>query len=137
MDIGLRMEYTLGVRNRYKYKKLLSTIFDPKELLVVSSSLNRALTSAQAQLEGMFPPLTGIELKDKELENSIPPIPMTETMKKEIENLGNNALPEKIQIVPIHIFNEKESIFGFDSCLINYQKFLAKNNLGHTIGINI
>lgn len=54
--IGLRMEYTLGVRNRYKYKKLLSTIFDPKELLVVSSSLNRALTSAQAQLEGMFPP---------------------------------------------------------------------------------
>ena len=56
----------------------------------------------------MFPPLTGIELKDKELENSIPPIPLTEDMKKEITNLGNNALPEKIQIVPIHIFNEKE-----------------------------
>ena len=106
--IGLRMEYTLGVRNRYKYKKLLSTIFDPKELLVVSSSLNRALTSAQAQLEGMFPPLTGIELKEKELETSIPPIPITEAMQKEMDNLGKNALPEKIQIVPIHIFNEKE-----------------------------
>jgi lysosomal acid phosphatase len=103
--IGLRMEYTLGVRNRYKYKKLFSTIFDPKELLVVSSSLNRALTSAQAQLEGMFPPLTGIELKEKELENSIPPIPITEAMQKEIDSLGKNALPEKIQIVPIHIFN--------------------------------
>ena len=106
--IGLRMEYTLGVRNRYKYKKLLSTIFDPKELLVVSSSLNRALSSAQAQLEGMFPPLTGIELKDKELENSIPPIPLTDAMKEEIKKLGNNALPEKIQIIPIHIFNDKE-----------------------------
>ena len=106
--IGLRMEYTLGVRNRYKYKKLISSIIDPKELLVVSSSLNRALTSAQAQLEGMFPPLTGIELKENEMENSIPPIPITESMKQEIKNLGKNALPEKIQIVPIHIFNEKE-----------------------------
>ena len=106
--IGLRMEYTLGVRNRYKYKKLFSTIFDPKELLVVSSSSNRALTSAQAQLEGMYPPLTGIELKEKELNNSIPPIPINEKMKNEIKNLGMHALPEKIQIVPIHIFNEKE-----------------------------
>ena len=106
--IGLRMEYTLGVRNRYKYKNLLTTIFDPKELLVVSSSLNRALTSAQAQLEGMFPPLTGIELKVKELENSVPPLPITPEMQKEINSLGLQALPEKIQIIPIHIFNQKE-----------------------------
>ena len=107
-DLGYRMEYTLGIRNRYKYKKLLSTIYEPKELLVISSPFNRALTSAQAQLEGMFPPLTGIKLKEEELENAKPPLPKTEELKKEIDNLGTNALPEKIQIIPIHTFNEKE-----------------------------
>ena len=54
---------------------------------------------------------------------------MDELSINNIESDKNNSF--------INIFNEKESIFGFDSCLINYQKFLAKNNLGHTIGINI
>ena len=54
---------------------------------------------------------------------------MDELLINNIESDKNNSF--------INIFNEKESIFGFDSCLINYQKFLAKNNLGHTIGINI
>lgn len=106
--LGLRMEYTLGVRNRYRYRKLISTLFDPKEVLVVSSVSNWALASAHAQMEGMFPPLTGFELKDKELNISVPPNPMTEAIRKEMILLGKNALPEKIQIVPIHIFNEKE-----------------------------
>ena len=54
---------------------------------------------------------------------------MDELLINNIESDKNNSF--------INIFNEKESIFGFDSCLINYQKFLAKNNLGHTFGINI
>ena len=54
---------------------------------------------------------------------------MDELSINNIESDKNNSF--------INIFNEKESIFRFDSCLINYQKFLAKNNLGHTFGINI
>ena len=58
-------------------------------------------------------------------------------LKNDMDELSINNIESDKNNSFINLFNEKESIFGFDSCLINYQKFLAKNNLGHTIGINI
>ena len=107
-DIGMRMEYILGVRNRYKYKKLLSGLFDPKELLVFSTDMSRTVMSAQAQLQGMFPPFTGVGIKEKEKTQAVPPNPITPAMEEEIKKLGENALPERVQIIPIHLFNQQE-----------------------------
>jgi len=58
-------------------------------------------------------------------------------IKNDMDELSINNIESDKNNSFINLFNEKESIFGFDSCLINYQKFLAKNNLGHTFGINI
>ena len=80
-DIGMRMEYILGVRNRYKYKKLLSELFDPKELLVFSTDMSRTVMSAQAQLQGMFPPFTGVGIKEREKTQAVPPNPITPKLK--------------------------------------------------------
>ena len=107
-DIGMRMEYILGVRNRYKYKKLLSELFDPKELLVFSTDMSRTVMSAQAQLQGMFPPFTGVGIKEREKTQAVPPNPITPAMEEEIKKLGENALPERVQIIPIHLFNQQE-----------------------------
>lgn len=106
--IGLRMAYILGVRNRHRYSNLLSSLFNPKEILVFSTTLSRTIMSAQAQLQGMFPPKTGIELTVKEREKALPPNNLTHKMKKEIEELGFDPVPDRVQIIPIHDFNEKE-----------------------------
>lgn len=106
--IGMRMQYLLGVRNRYKYSSLLSSIYDPKELLIFSSQLNRHIMSAQSQLQGMFPPQTGATLSKEELPHARPPNPLTQEVENEIAQLGDDALPEKVQIIPIHNYNSSE-----------------------------
>lgn len=106
--IGMRTQYLIGVRNRIRYKNFLSNIYDPKEILIFSTPLNRNILSAQAQLQGMFPPQTGGTLTPEEVRKAIPPNPLTEEMKREIKELGNSSLPDKMQLIPIHTFNVNE-----------------------------
>jgi hypothetical protein len=56
--IGQRMHYLLGLRNRIRYIKnetFLSEKFDPHEIAIFSSNLNRTMVSASSQLQGFFP----------------------------------------------------------------------------------
>ena len=55
--IGQRMHYLLGLRNRIKYIKnetFLSEKFDPHEITIFSSNLNRTMVSASSHLQGFF-----------------------------------------------------------------------------------
>ena len=55
--IGQRMHYLLGLRNRIKYIKnetFLSEKFDPHEIVIFSSNLNRTMVSASSHLQGFF-----------------------------------------------------------------------------------
>ena len=106
--IGMRTQYLIGVRNRIRYQNFLSSIYDPKEILIFSTQLNRNILSAQAQLQGMFPPQTGGTLTPEEVRKAIPPNPLTPEMRREIKELGNNSLPDKMQLIPIHTFNVNE-----------------------------
>ena len=106
--IGMRQHYLIGVRSREKYKDMLSKTFDPREIYVVSTDQNRTILSAQAQLLGMFPPQSGIELTEEEIKMALPPNNITQEMKDEIKRLSSNALPEKIQLIPIHLFNQED-----------------------------
>jgi hypothetical protein len=54
-------------------------------------------------------------LKDNQLNNAIPPIKLSKETKKEIDNLGNFALPNQIQTIPIHIFNIIDHFIDHDS----------------------
>ena len=106
--VGMRMHYLLGVRNRIKYKNLISSKYDPREILVMSTDQNRTILSAQSQLLGMFPPESGIELEPGEIKKAVPPNPMTEQMQKAVKKLKTSALPQKMQVIPIHLFNKEE-----------------------------
>ena len=55
--IGQRMHFLLGIRNRKKYiieEKFLSEKFDPHEILIYSTSVDRTLISASSQLQGLY-----------------------------------------------------------------------------------
>lgn len=107
-SMGLRMQYILGMRNRMKYADLIDSIVDPREINVVSTVTSRSIASAQAHLMGMFPPKSGGVIDESEKENSNPPIPIDEELGREIQKLGIEALPNKIQTIPISYFELKE-----------------------------
>lgn len=103
---GLRMHYLLGVHNRKKYKGFYSENYNPNEVLVYSSNINRTIASVYSNLQGMFPNSSGVILTDEQLKKAtIPTHEHSEYIKEEIKKLGNEALPNQLNLFPVHIFD--------------------------------
>ena len=113
--IGERMQYLLGLRNRQRYitrNKFISDIYDPHELIVFSSNVNRTLQSVSSQLQGFYPASSGRgdKLSKEQYDKAIPPFNFSKSeeneTKIEIENekinLNESALPNYMTIIPIH-----------------------------------
>lgn len=107
--VGMRMHYLLGYRNKLQYKNFIHEYYDPREIYVISTDLNRTIASALSHLHGMF--TKGPILKDNQLNFAVPPIQLSNETKIEIDNLGNFALPNQIQTIPVHIFNIIDHFF--------------------------
>lgn len=101
---GMRMHYLIGTHSRDRYQNLLSKKINPKEVIVYSTDLNRTILSAQSQLLGMYPPEPGIELNERQIHKARPPIKFIPGMEEEIKHLKNLSIPQKIQGIPINIF---------------------------------
>ena len=113
---GHRMEYILGLRNRQRYinggkYKFLSDKFDPHEILVFSSNVNRTILSISSQIQGLYPlySKSGFELTEKQLNVSYPPVNyLYDEILNEINNLNLSALPKYMTLIPIHITTSSE-----------------------------
>ena len=51
---GMRMHYLLGVSVRNKYKDFISNEYNPKEIYIISTDLNRTIMSAYSNLLGTY-----------------------------------------------------------------------------------
>lgn len=115
---GQRMEYILGLRNRQRYinkYQLLSETFDPHELLVYSTNVNRTILSMQSQLQGLFPMYnqSGYQLTEEQIKLSRPPVDTScEEIENEITNLQYSALPNYMTIVPIRTLSSSKRIIN-------------------------
>ncbi|XP_041987486.1 lysosomal acid phosphatase-like isoform X3 [Aricia agestis] len=56
-NTGKEQHFRLGKSLRLRYSHLLSKIYDPEEVLVQSTDVDRTLMSAEANLAGLFPPI--------------------------------------------------------------------------------
>ena len=63
---GMIQQYILGLNNKKKYGDFYNTNYDPKEILVYSTNVNRTITSAQVQLSGMY---SDVDIDIKSTEN--------------------------------------------------------------------
>lgn len=137
--VGQRMEYLLGLRNRYRYitntyKSFLSNKFDPHELLVYSTSLNRTLLSMTSQLQGLYPISSkkgDILINDDQINHSTPEISYScDEINNEINRIENSSLPDYMTIIPIHTISPSEkkiAVYDFQDCKPKVEKITNNN----------
>ena len=128
-EIGIRQEYILGFNTRIKYINFLSKNYDPNEILVYSTFINRALDSGYSYLNGLYSfnfnnkncntnknlniknYNNNLSLTTNQIKNSFPLNLINKDIELEIKKLGNLSLPNGLNIIPIHIFNRKDQDF--------------------------
>ncbi|XP_048006444.1 prostatic acid phosphatase-like isoform X2 [Leguminivora glycinivorella] len=71
-NTGKRQHYALGKWFRERYGKMVSPIFDPTEIRVRSTDVDRTLMSVEANLAGMYPPVGKSVWNDKLMWQPIP-----------------------------------------------------------------
>lgn len=100
----MRQHYLIGSELRYRYinsTKLLSPNYYKPEIQIYSTDYDRTLQSAMSQLSGLYPPETGPNLNKPSLNNiAVPPIKV-QNVQNIINQLGNSALPNNIQVLPV------------------------------------
>ena len=130
------MHYLLGLRNRIKYiknEKLLSEKFDPHEILIFSTDLNRTMVSVSSQLQGLYPQKDeqGEKLSDAQKEVAYPQVNVSDTeIQTEITNLGDKALPYLMTLAPIRMVNQLErkmNVHDLDECVEERDQIIIYN----------
>ena len=130
---GRRMHYALGLRNREIYinkKHFLSEKFDPHEILIYSTNVNRTLESVASQLQGLYPFDTGAEITKEQKSNSLPPLNISSKVKSELDKMNNDALPFKMSLVPIRMIKIDNGMITLKykkGCNKRYSEIVEKN----------
>ncbi len=103
-NVGKHQLYLLGrqLADTYvKEYKLLSMKYNPKQIVVRSSGINRTIESAQSLLAGLYQPGTGPSMDLRQLETALPPIHV-ENLEEIQRELRDSALPYYMRTIPVH-----------------------------------
>ena len=118
--VGLRQSFLIGYRDRLRYieeKQLISEEYDPREILIYASDNNRTLMSANALLHGLYPPGTGPTIDPSLVDRAVPPVDSSlyEEEKKYLDNCNYTALPDRMNLVPVHINFDHEFFTQYET----------------------
>ena len=118
--VGLRQSFLVGYRDRLRYieeKRLISEEYDPREILVYASENNRTLMSANALLHGLYPPGTGPTIDPSLVDRAVPPVNSSyyEVEKDRLDQCDYTALPDKMNLIPVHINFAHEYFTQYES----------------------
>ena len=108
-SIGLRSHYLLGSATRKKYNDFLSLNYNPNEIFILSTNVNRTIMSAMANLQGIFKNFSTPNLTNNQIEKSKLNIFNSTYQPKiddKISKLENSSIQNGISIIPIHLFSK-------------------------------
>ena len=120
--VGKRMLYLLGVNARKRYIdkfSLLNEEYNPQEIYIRSTDVNRTIESIESYLQGLYPPGTGPTINITLLKEKSIVYPPNTNYSKKFEkvikdyNLNDNgaALPYKMSVQPVHLFYKPDHEF--------------------------
>ena len=108
---GMRQRFLLGQWNRHRYTqtyKLLSEEYDPNQIYIQSTNVNRTMQSGYSELMGLYPPGSGDQLTQAQIKAlsdvSAPPFKIRSANQIN-EQLNADALPGRPVAVPISVYN--------------------------------
>ena len=120
-SLGMRQHYLLGKSVRNKYKNFIGNVFNPNEIFIISTNVNRTLMSAYSNLVGMY------------YDNNVNIVNNKSSIKNQnYSNIINNIKFEKESFYynyPIHIFNDKDlryQLYRGETCPGFEQYFIKK-----------
>ena len=111
--LGMRMLYLLGISNKKKYSNFLSKTYNPNELYIISTNVNRTIISVNSFLKGFYDNNTSVNLTRKQIDRStILNYNYSEKINSKVSELGNNAIAGGENMIPVHIFDKSKLEFG-------------------------
>ena len=119
--LGMRMHYLLGVSTKNKYSNFLSKSFNPNEILIFSTDVNRTILSAISTLQGIYNSSTVNYLNDKQIITSnIQNSNYSKLINDKIKELGNKVTEGGQGLYPVHIYptnyDHQFQIFRNEEC---------------------
>ena len=120
----MRHRYLLGRYHRERYTqtfKLLPEEYDPAQIYMQSTSVNRTMQSGYSELMGLYPPGPAPKLSDAMASAlssfSAPPFKVRDASHIS-EQLGSDALPNGYVQVPIGVYNNDDinDDVSYDGC---------------------
>ena len=111
--LGLRMHYLLGYSTKNEYKNFLSEKYNPNELYITSTNVNRTLLSVYAFLKGFYDNNTSVYLTEKQIEKGIIlNSNYSSKIKDKIKEMGKKSIEGGFSEIPVHIFDKNKLEFG-------------------------
>ena len=103
--LGTRMHYLLGVSMKKRYNDFLSKQFNPNEIYIISTDVNRTIMSCYAHLQGMYNNSTVPLLTEKQINTAnILNLNYSEKINEKIIDLKYNYLQNGINLFPVHLY---------------------------------
>lgn len=105
---GERQHYLLGRKHRMKLiddNQLLSETFNPNEIFIMSTDVNRTIMSAYSEINAWYPMGTVQKLDGDERDHALPPFEIPDKLKI-LAELGDFPTKEGFQPMPIHVGQE-------------------------------
>ena len=119
--LGMRMHYLLGVSTKAKYSNFLSKKYNPNEILITSTNVNRTILSAFSTLQGLYNFTETNTLNDKQIKRAnIPNNNNSNLISKKIKDLKNMPIEGGYGMYPVHIYStnydHQFQIFRTEEC---------------------
>jgi hypothetical protein len=104
-EIGERQHFLVGRKHRIKYindLKLLSDKFDPREIFIISTDVNRTIMSAYSEINAWYPMGSVRPLEGDDRLKAIPPYDIVNKFEI-ISELHEKPTKSEFQPMPIHV----------------------------------
>ena len=114
--LGIRMLYLLGISTKKRYENFISNTYNPNEIYITSTNINRTIISVNSFLKGFYSNKTSVNLSNTQIGRSkILNSNYSKLINLKIKDLENYSLEDGVNIIPVHIFDRNKLEFGLYS----------------------
>jgi len=110
------MLYLLGISTKKRYENFISNTYNPNEIYITSTNVNRTIISVNSFLKGFYSNKTSVNLSNTQIGRSkILNSNYSKLINLKIKDLENYTLEDGVNIIPVHIFDRNKLEFGLYS----------------------